>query len=971
MKLELTNFRCHVQRSYHFPEHEISLLKGEPGYGKTTVFNAIWWVLYGHLRSVGHHMSSTKRTTVKIEFDQLSSLGVGVCIQRQNHPNKFILTIDQPLSGSVSKVSHQGEIAQQLINRVFGSRETWKAVSYIIQGEQCLLLSGSKQDRLRLLEELSFHQDNPKEAINKIDQQLTIEREKFKVMEGTFQKECQRLTQELSKDAIPPNSSIEMRTQLEQELAQHRQQLNQEQEQETERSKLIGLFAHLQNEIKVVKLDQAFQFTQAEINLKLKDTNHRIEEIEKRLEDSRLRIAQFDATEGKDNKRVEEQLKLAHHQKQLYLNNLTLIERDLNRSKGNQVNLRGEIKSIQSELLLINKFLISLEPWIQAEWKRLSPLPENGKWPTLLQLGQISQIERDRQLNSQSAANMNVEYNPSIQSLLTQKENKLRALEEQSLKSSIINKVIILRTKVRELQKELGLTGEFQTVINTDQDARQLQSKLEQIMINKRKILRDKESSLALLFCPKCNQSLSIKDGNLTSDSRFPASPDEIEQLKTYIFKSNQLDKAISTLNASWDGVIINSDQLIDLNKINQPIRELRSKIQNLRQIRWIPSPDMNSRRCRDLITFNTKSEEQRKTIQKKESLHQIIQQKSSLLTGIQGEIDQKETEIEKLNLESILPIDKRILTLEEEKTNYAHKLSTSPIVKMRDQVETLKREIGQTRNEKNKLKGIISKREILTDQLKLKEQKIFQITTNLQKLGQSLLQVITTQIETKNRKLVTVQRGIRLVKWQQRLIVEREQLVNQQGSLADLEELRKIAERVEYQRLIETITSINSTMNLVFGSLFDDEIDVELELFKTLKTKNRTKPQVNCLIHYKGSTYDHTSSISGGEKNRLNLGMILALNLVSSSPLILLDECTCFLNNRLRIQCMESVRQIIGNCKTVICVSHGDNEASYDNVIEVISAARNPAPSIQVPIVFQIKNDPTPDQKLVVLDKS
>ena len=168
MKLKLINFRCHIDETYYFTEHQITLLKGEPGNGKTTVFNAIWWVLYGHLRGVGHHMSSTKRTTVQVTFDQLPSLGKGISIQRQNHPNKFILTIDQPIYGSGAKESHQGEIAQQLVNRVFGSKDTWKAVSYILQGEQCLLLSGSKQDRLKLLESLSFHEDNPKEANDKI-----------------------------------------------------------------------------------------------------------------------------------------------------------------------------------------------------------------------------------------------------------------------------------------------------------------------------------------------------------------------------------------------------------------------------------------------------------------------------------------------------------------------------------------------------------------------------------------------------------------------------------------------------------------------------------------------------------------------------------------------------------------------------------------------------------------------------------
>ena len=185
---------------------------------------------------------------------------------------------------------------------------------------------------------------------------------------------------------------------------------------------------------------------------------------------------------------------------------------------------------------------------------------------------------------------------------------------------------------------------------------------------------------------------------------------------------------------------------------------------------------------------------------------------------------------------------------------------------------------------------------------------------------------------------MISLQRGIYISEWQKRLTIDRDELINQQSSLADLEELRKIAERVEYQRLIETITSINSTMNQLFRSLFDDEITVQLELFKKLKTKNRTKPQVNCLIHYGGSTFEyHPTSISGGEKNRLNLGMILALNLVSSSPLVLLDECTCFLNERLEIQCMESLKEMMGQCKTIICVAHEGNEAYYDNIIKVL----------------------------------
>ena len=979
MKLELTNFRCYVNKTYHFPEHQITLLKGEPGDGKTTVFNAIWWVLYGHLRAVGHRMSTVKRTTVKITFDQLSSLGKGVSIQRQNHPNKFILTIDQPIYGSNGKESHQGEIAQQLINRVFGSKDTWGAVSYILQGEQCVLLSGSKQDRLKLLESISFHEDDPKEAINKIDRQLNIEREKFKLMENSFQKECQRLTEELSKGPAPQNSSTERLSQLKQELSKYQEKLNREQLLERERFKLIGLSNHLQNEIKTTKLDAAFQFTRPEMDLKLKNSKHQIQEIEGQLEETRLKIAHFEATEGKDSRRVEEQLKSTYQQKQLYLNNLKLIERDRHTASARHIKTGKEIESSQLEISSMDNYLLTLRSWIESENVRLSPLPENSGWPTLLQLGQITQIERDRQINVQRASNMKIEYSPSIPSLLNQREGRLRSLEEQSMKSSMINKIISLRSKARELQTELSLIDEGK-VINTIQDAHILQSKLGKMVINKRTILRDKEGSAALLFCPKCNQSLSIKNGNLTSDSRLPVTPDEIEQLKIYIFKLTQLDKHISTLLSSWDGITIVPDQMIDLNKINQPIQILRTEIQNLRQIRWIPSPKMDSVRCSSLVTLKSKTEEEENMIQKKRSLNQIIQQKSLRLAEIREKIDQRTTEIEKLSLEMITPIDRKIIGLEQERDVYARKLSVLPVAKWKNDVEVLKQKINQIRNMEGKFKMIISKQEILTDQLKSKELEISHIVINLHNLGKSLLRDIQAEIETKNQNLISLQRGIYISEWQKRLTIDRDELINQQSSLADLEELRKIAERVEYQRLIETITSINSTMNQLFRSLFDDEITVQLELFKKLKTKNRTKPQVNCLVHYGGSTYEyHPTSISGGEKNRLNLGMILALNLVSSSPLVLLDECTCFLNERLKIQCMESVREMMGQCKTIICVAHEDNEAYYDNIIQVLPkilpemdpkhsfSLRPPGPLLMV----TIQNNATSNPKLDLQKKS
>jgi DNA repair exonuclease SbcCD ATPase subunit len=966
MKLELTNFRCHLKKTYHFTEHQITLLKGDPGNGKSTVFNAIWWCLYGHLRGVGHHLSANSQTKVSLEFDQLPSLGRGVQIVRQNHPNKFVVTIEHPVDETLisqeDKACHQGEVAQQLIDQVFGSRETWRAVSYIIQGEQCLLMSGSERERLKLLEELSFHQDNPKEEISKIDQRLVQEREKFKIMDGTFQLECQRLTKELSMGNIPSNSTPELADRLERELIQSKQSQSQEQARESQRCQVSGLANHIQLEIEAIIKNPIFQQSEEDILNKLSRYSSQILEAEAKLEECQTKIAQFDATQGKDNLRIENELGAVYRERQLSLTNLNNIQYNLQQLKARQTQIQSEMQSTEVNLSQLDQLITDVNNQIDRETTRLSPLPNKENWPTMLQVGQLIQIEQDRQTNYQTALNLGIDYSPQIENLITESEVYLRNQEQRLLQFETINRVIRLRQQVRAKQEILKLPP-----ITTLTETSQSQIQIEKIIAGKTEHLREKESSLALLSCPQCGQSLSVKDGNLTTDSRSPASPNEIHQLKIEISELGELRKLLANLSISWEGVEVesSSDEMINLDQLNQGIQEFRKRLMGLRQIRWISPPILSSVTAKDLVSLSLKYKDRDDLSSKKDNLHQLIQSFHVTSTSLTEEINQKQEELATLNDKIILPLESKISNLEKEKEESGKKLATSPIKKMREDLSLIKCQIEESRRERSKLEGVTTNRKILAEQLQNKQTKLEELKLSLQSLGQSILSVITTQIDEKTNLLSSVRRGIHILDWQRQLFIEREKLIEQQSSLADLEELRKIAERVEYQRLRETIASINTTMNQVFNSLFDDHITVELELFKTIKAGNRTKPHVNCLIYYKGSKYDQPSSVSGGEKNRLNLGMILALNLVSTSPLILLDECTCFLNNTLKIQCMETVREIIGQSKTIICVAHEDNDASYDNIIEVIPSAevgffQKQLHPVDQPVILRISNGQT-----------
>jgi chromosome segregation ATPase len=232
-----------------------------------------------------------------------------------------------------------------------------------------------------------------------------------------------------------------------------------------------------------------------------------------------------------------------------------------------------------------------------------------------------------------------------------------------------------------------------------------------------------------------------------------------------------------------------------------------------------------------------------------------------------------------------------------------------------------------------------------LIDQITKYQEHISQTSGKLtacqsQLINMGVNQTLQIQVDLQRAEadLREVERGISLVVEQEKLIGEKSELSQQQVSLAALEEFRQLAERVQYKLLDETIVSINNAMNIIFRKVFDDDIHVELQLFREIKSKKRQTPHVNCIIHYKGAKYTNINLISGGERNRLNLGMILALNLVSSSPLIILDECTNFLNNRLRSRCISAARKLVEGHKTVLAVCHEDNDANYDHIIPVVA---------------------------------
>jgi len=102
----------------------------------------------------------------------------------------------------------------------------------------------------------------------------------------------------------------------------------------------------------------------------------------------------------------------------------------------------------------------------------------------------------------------------------------------------------------------------------------------------------------------------------------------------------------------------------------------------------------------------------------------------------------------------------------------------------------------------------------------------------------------------------------------------------------------------------------------------------------------NQVFPEISLIFHidtveinYKGVS--HFSSLSGGEKDRVSLALLIAMyKLRNRNSFLLLDECFSSLDAQTRETCFEALKKL--NLNQVLCVSHDDPEEFFDHVVYV-----------------------------------
>lgn len=144
MKLHLLNFRKYDNVIFDIKDG-ITKITGESGAGKSTIFEAIYWCLYGKLNDVATKGGSGS-TEVTFEIKCLhNNVPIEVRITRTGKKNVSILIIED-----TSDQEFHGEQAQAHINSIFGTHDTFLMTSYLRAENMHKLISAMPSEKREL-----------------------------------------------------------------------------------------------------------------------------------------------------------------------------------------------------------------------------------------------------------------------------------------------------------------------------------------------------------------------------------------------------------------------------------------------------------------------------------------------------------------------------------------------------------------------------------------------------------------------------------------------------------------------------------------------------------------------------------------------------------------------------------------------------------------------------------------------------
>jgi len=221
----------------------VTLIKGPSGIGKTTIFQAIAWCLYGMEKSVLPHnaVEKTTQTYVRIKFPFKKRI---LICERYKNSDYFAIKF--------GKEQYEDVTAQKLINQLFGTYDVWLCSCFVSQGNRNQITTNSNNSKFDILNKIAFSDESPQEIINNISEVLKIKTVEFKVTNQQLVNDMSKFKKKYNIKDKKNFTDIEFEKIIS-EIENKKSSLEQKKNLQYERDKLLPILRELEEQLKNLK----------------------------------------------------------------------------------------------------------------------------------------------------------------------------------------------------------------------------------------------------------------------------------------------------------------------------------------------------------------------------------------------------------------------------------------------------------------------------------------------------------------------------------------------------------------------------------------------------------------------------------------------------------------------------------------------------------------------------------------------
>lgn len=914
MEIKIREFKCWNKLDLVFNKNSVTLIKGCSGAGKSTIFQAISWCLYYNIRSVApNNCANQNKVNTSVSL-KIPYKGDKLKIKRSKNPNILSLKYEGK--------KYEDKVAQSMIEDIFGKYEIWLNSSYIVQNCRNNFLTASNLGKMEYLNSIAFHHEDPSEYIEKIDAKIKTKESKYKKKSEILEKNCKILEEKLKKVDIEKHLSDDQYEQIKSQINDLDSKRKDFENDKLQRNTQMEILKNVKENIRITrqKLD----------NIKYPNVNlDKIKKVDELIININENQGRIDPTFLNNIIcEINENLPIIA-QSESYIVEFEKIENEIKKIKFGSEEEFSELNSYDIEFLLElhDKILIQ-----ESEYEKNYDIC----------------CKNDVEYDKNSVDALILDYEDAINSqhivkLLNEKEEMIKIINQTKIK--ILDNSV--NVKIPELTENKIVEPDYD-IYDTKPLYDELSS-LSKELGNVQAHIEHSKNCQNVLSCPHCQKYVRIKNNKIIKSEDNPTADEDIEISRK---KMRSLEADIKQINSEITQCI--KDREIAKRKYDSEIHYEKLRIKKLQdeinhaklQQQHYDSTKKSLEEKLDSLNLNLTKIEQ--SLQNFGNLSDI----SDIELLSENEIQLVKKIISQLsNITFNGPPKYKLSTIKSVISRKKLLLNQDLIVQKLDQL-TLKIQYTYFKNIKtlsySTLKNIHSYLTLLNNQLSNYHSEKDRLSTNLSDLELEFENLYSNLIPDPYDKIVSTETNIsdlqnklflsdsasEVLKFHQELNEFREKLVTINNKIFNLNALKKNAIETECNMLQQVVDNINSCISEICEQIFDKEIDISLNLFKTIKTTKNTKPVVNFTICYQGCTFDNINQMSGGEGDRASLALTLALNKLSSCNFLMFDESLASINLDIKEKAIEAIRSNTGTISLI--VMHDGVDGLFDDVIDV-----------------------------------